>query len=464
MATQLALIAHDRKKDDLVAFVRRHQEFFGRYDLIATGTTGKRVREGTGLTVEALASGPLGGDAQIASRVVAGEVAAVFFFLDPLYAQPHEPDIRALLRICEVYDVPLATNGATAEAIVSHFQPRPIAHLIFNPVAGQNNPDEDLALIRRRLDPVVQLRVQLTEADIDPAEQARSAIAAGVDLLIASGGDGTLSAIAAVAMENQVPLGVIPRGTANAFAAALGIPGDIAGACDVIRAGTTRTVDVARCNGQPLILLAGIGFEAEMVERANRDLKNRLGVLAYLLAGVQQFHEQTAFKATIDLWEVLPKGMEAARESSNATVATVDIGETLPHHYAPGAAMETITVDSSAITVANAAPATSVLAQGFGRVLPDDGFLDVTIATPKSRLQGLNTFTSLFTAALINAPTNREDILCLRTRRLRITTDPPQKVAIDGEIIGTTPVTLDCIPQALTVFAPLASRLPQGET
>lgn len=422
MATGIALIAHDRKKDDMVAFVRRHQSVLGKYALVATGTTGERIQAGTGLTVERMASGPLGGDAQIAARVVTGDMAAVIFLLDPLYAQPHEPDIRALLRICEVHDVPLATNLATAEAIAAQLSRRRVGHLIFNPVAGQGNPDADLALIRRLLEPDIQLKVVLTEDQRDLAEQVQEILATGTDLMLASGGDGTVSAIAGALLETDIPLGILPRGTANAFATALGLPLNLTAACEAILAGTTRVVDAARCNGQPLILLAGIGLEAEMVDRANRDLKNRLGILAYLLAGVQQFQEQTAFQATIDIEGELTE------------------------------------VETGTITVANVAPATSVLAQGFGKVLANDGLLDVTIATPKTRLQGLNALTSLFAAALVNVPTNREDIIRLRTSRLKITTEPPQKVAIDGEIIGTTPVELECLAQALTVISPLAAQ------
>ncbi len=114
----IALIAHDRKKDEMVGFVQRHLEFFKGLTLIATGTTGTRIEAGTGLKVEKLKSGPLGGDAEIAARVVSGGVDALFFLIDPLYAQPHEPDIRALLRICEVYNIPIATNLATAECLV----------------------------------------------------------------------------------------------------------------------------------------------------------------------------------------------------------------------------------------------------------------------------------------------------------------------------------------------------------
>ncbi|MEM1281543.1 MAG: methylglyoxal synthase, partial [Cyanobacteria bacterium P01_H01_bin.152] len=106
-------------KDDMVAFVNRHQAGLSRYHLIATGTTGQKVNQATGLIVERMASGPLRGDRQIAARVVSGDIAAVIFLVDLLYAQPHEPDIQALVRVCEVYDVPLATNLATAQAIMA---------------------------------------------------------------------------------------------------------------------------------------------------------------------------------------------------------------------------------------------------------------------------------------------------------------------------------------------------------
>lgn len=114
----LALIAHDRKKEEMVAFALKHREVLARFPLTATGTTGRLLRERTGLEVEALLSGPLGGDQQIGARVAEGKVQAVFFFQDPLTAQPHEPDVRALLRVCNVHNVPIATNPATAEALL----------------------------------------------------------------------------------------------------------------------------------------------------------------------------------------------------------------------------------------------------------------------------------------------------------------------------------------------------------
>lgn len=119
---RVALIAHDKKKDDMVEFVRRHREVLAHCQLLATGTTGRLVQEVTGLPVRRMLSGPLGGDQQIGAQVADGLVDAVIFLRDPLTAQPHEPDITALLRVCDVHNVPLATNLATAEMIVAVIQ------------------------------------------------------------------------------------------------------------------------------------------------------------------------------------------------------------------------------------------------------------------------------------------------------------------------------------------------------
>jgi methylglyoxal synthase len=113
------LIAHDNKKDEMIAFATAHRDVLVRYHLIGTGTTGRLLNERVGLNVTRMLSGPLGGDAQIAAQVAEGKVAAVFFFIDPLDKHPHDPDINSLLRICNVHDVPLATNPSTASYIIS---------------------------------------------------------------------------------------------------------------------------------------------------------------------------------------------------------------------------------------------------------------------------------------------------------------------------------------------------------
>ena len=115
----VALISHDGKKADMVAFAMEHKDVLQRYHLVATGTTGGLIHDKTGLPVKRMLSGPIGGDAQIAAMVAEGKIEAVFFFVDPLGKHPHDPDIQTLLRICNVHNVPLATNAATAEFIIS---------------------------------------------------------------------------------------------------------------------------------------------------------------------------------------------------------------------------------------------------------------------------------------------------------------------------------------------------------
>ena len=119
----LALIAHDQKKDDLVAFCRRNRRCLAALSLVATGTTGRQIAAATGLEVECMLSGPLGGDAQIAARIAVGQVAGVVFLVDPLTAHPHEPDIQGLLSVCNVHNVAAATNLATAELVIRSLSP-----------------------------------------------------------------------------------------------------------------------------------------------------------------------------------------------------------------------------------------------------------------------------------------------------------------------------------------------------
>ena len=116
----VALIAHDSRKDQMVAFVRRHAAFLATQRLVATRTTGTFIQSQTGLPVEAMLSGPMGGDLQIGARVATGGIRAVVFLRDPLTAHPHEPDIAALLKVCDIYNVPLATNEATGDVLLRH--------------------------------------------------------------------------------------------------------------------------------------------------------------------------------------------------------------------------------------------------------------------------------------------------------------------------------------------------------
>src|SRR5690554_5869656 len=118
MSKAVALIAHDERKEALVDFVRSHVSVLENYPLIATRTTGTRLRAELGLDVDLVQSGPQGGDLQVGAKIAEDRVLAVIFFRDPLTAQPHEPDVTALLRICDVHNVPLATNVGTATAVI----------------------------------------------------------------------------------------------------------------------------------------------------------------------------------------------------------------------------------------------------------------------------------------------------------------------------------------------------------
>ena len=272
------------------------------------------------------------------------------------------------------------------------------------------------------------LQVWMTKRGLDPGEQARELIKEieafgkereGESLIIASGGDGTVGAVASALRGTDIPLGIIPRGTANAFSVALGIPTSVRAACTNLILGNTRLVDVALCNDRPMILLAGLGFEAGMVNKASRELKNMLGPMAYIFSGARQLVEQQPFDAEL----------------------TID-----------GEATE---VHASAITVANAAPATSVMAQGFGQVIPDDGQLEVIIASPRGRMGGFSVLSSLAKSAVLKNSANNADILCLRTPKLSIKLPNSQTMVVDGEITETEHLEVSVIQGALTVVAPI---------
>lgn len=118
----IAFIAHDRKKDEMVNFVIAYEQVFQGHQLYSTGTTGTRIMNQTNLNIHRFQSGPLGGDQQIGALVAENEMDLIIFLRDPLMAQPHEPDINALLRLCDVQGIPLATNIATAEILVKALQ------------------------------------------------------------------------------------------------------------------------------------------------------------------------------------------------------------------------------------------------------------------------------------------------------------------------------------------------------
>jgi methylglyoxal synthase len=121
MVMKIALIAHDKKKEEIIEFAKKYKDVLAKYDLVATGTTGKKISEATGLDVKRYLSGPYGGDQQLGGRIAEGKIDLVIFLRDPLTAQPHEPDVSALLRVCDVHNVAVVTNTKTAELVINQF-------------------------------------------------------------------------------------------------------------------------------------------------------------------------------------------------------------------------------------------------------------------------------------------------------------------------------------------------------
>jgi methylglyoxal synthase len=119
---KIALIAHDKKKNDMINFTIAYAKILINHTLYATGTTGSKINDATNLPINLLQSGPLGGDQQIGALIAENELDLVLFFRDPLTAQPHEPDVSALMRLCDVYQIPLATNLASAELFIKSLE------------------------------------------------------------------------------------------------------------------------------------------------------------------------------------------------------------------------------------------------------------------------------------------------------------------------------------------------------
>lgn len=297
---------------------------------------------------------------------------------------------------------------------------KPAAALIFNPVSGPRDPQPDLQQIKTLLGSHFDLDIIQTSPDCDPTQLALAAIAQGAEVILAAGGDGTVSAVAQALYRTSIPLGVIPRGSGNVFANALRIPLTIPGACQVICGGRTRVIDVAECNGRPVFVRASLGYGAETVGETRREWKRRLGLMAYVLEGARQLTRLKRFVVILEI-EGKPR-----------------------------------LIWTSSVAVANATAATSILAQGSGEVIIDDGFLDVTLIDPVTIPRALVIFVELFRSALNRIPSRHRDIQAFRARQVKITAYPQQRVVIDGEWAGATPIELQCHAQGLTVLVPQA--------
>lgn len=294
------------------------------------------------------------------------------------------------------------------------------ACLIFVPHSGQADRDRDIQEIRSCLQSDMTLTVWPLTQDIDLQTLAQKAVDRGFDTIIAAGGDGTISAIASVLKSYDIPLGIIPRGTMNALAKVLDIPESIPEACRIIAAGKTRFIDLATCNDCVFVTSVGIGFEAEAIDKTNTQLKQVLGPFAYVASQVEEVSQG---------WPQFNVSLEFNDRSP-------------------------VRLHATALTVTNAAPIMSLLAQGGDRIRIDDGQLDVTVFDPDNLPDAIAGMWDLLQTGLQEKVSQHPNVHFWRSRSLTIATQPPQKVVLDGDPWGTTPVTLNCLPHQLRAIVP----------
>jgi YegS/Rv2252/BmrU family lipid kinase len=291
------------------------------------------------------------------------------------------------------------------------------ATLIHCPGGGSAN-DDDLERAKELLSAAHELQVKVVGECDSVASLAREAVAEGAELLIASGGDGTVSSVASALIGNtHLTLGILPRGTANSIGGRLGVPHDLEGACKIIADGHSVVIDSAEVNGRPSLLMATIGVHAEAVTDVDPERKKRLGALAYVLEEVDRMLANELFSVTIE---------------------------------ADG---ERVTAQANAVTVANISQPWTLLAQG-DKVEHDDGMLDVTLVAIQGFADAFLTTLHLATSMLREQAAERDNVGHFRTREVRIETDPEKRVMIDGEDADVTPITVRCLPKSLRVLVP----------
>ncbi|MBI3941798.1 MAG: diacylglycerol kinase family lipid kinase [Chloroflexi bacterium] len=287
-------------------------------------------------------------------------------------------------------------------------------HVIINPAAGQDRP------ILSILNDVFQAagidwEVFVTKKAGDARHFAAASVKAGVDVVAIHGGDGSVMEAASGLIGSDVPLAILPGGTANVMSVELGIPGNLMEAVTLASGigSTLRKVDMGEVSGYLFMLRAGVGLEAQMVEGADRELKTRIGSLAYTLAALQALREPKVmtFRMRLDGQEVVSDGITCiVANSGNVGVPNLS--------WAP-------TIDVS------------------------DGVLDVIVI----RKADLPSLIAVATHVVTGSETGGE-LQHWQAREITVDTDPPENVQVDGEIIGKTPITAKVIPQAIQVVVP----------
>jgi YegS/Rv2252/BmrU family lipid kinase len=295
------------------------------------------------------------------------------------------------------------------------------AILIANPVSGTKLWQEKEHLIVARLSSYYDLKILTTNKETNGITLAKHAIKEQPDIIIACGGDGTVAEVASVLVNTQCKLGIIPLGTANALAHVLmGISSKfipLEQACDLIIDGQTSLMDTAYCNDELVLLLAGIGFEQSMIEKADREAKNKSGQLAYLNGFFQAFGEQKSQSLTVKLDDNEPQE-----------------------------------ICTNSFIVANAAPFTTLLAQGGGQPNHNDGLLDVNWLTPNK-----DDFTTVLSIAELMFSSITQTHLAINShhtnaKRVEITAEDEIRYVLDGEAKTAKRLVITIVPASLNVI------------
>ena len=297
------------------------------------------------------------------------------------------------------------------------------ALLLVNPSSGGGRGRRLAPRLRRLLTrPGLELQVAVTASAAEAAGAARGYLASGGNRVIAAGGDGTINSLLPALLDSPAALACIPTGTSNGLARELGLPLSIEEACRLAGEGQPRRIDIGLAGNRCFALMAGIGFDAEVVHRVTGRAKSRLGPWAYVFKGLE---------------------MLARREPSRFELQLAD----RTHHF--GAWM---------VLVANAATYTY-----HWKLTPqarlDDGLLDICVFGDLGPLAALGQVV----AALAGSHLRRPGVVCLRAHRAHVIADPPVAVQVDGDPAGFTPVQLDLRPRALAVVAPEPPPASGGE-
>lgn len=331
----------------------------------------------------------------------------------------------------------------------------PRVDIIFNSVSGTRDPKVDLKIIKAALEKSFDtIIVWNTTPEKDGELMGREALDDGAHVLVACGGDGTVTGVASAIKRQMregqpIPvLGVVPRGTANAICAALDIPSSVKQAAEMIATGHVRSIDFPsivhsdEATPKSMLLLCGVGLEAETVKTADRGMKRAIGVLAYAFAGIRSTWRQTCFRTDLVLY-----GVEDSLMFAGGTTKSDEVHLT--------------NMKLKGVTIANVAPATSVLAQGIGTVTPDDGLLEVVCISSKTPLGMIGTMLSMLRSALMRTRERRGNVYGLRAKKVDIVCNPPQHIVIDGEDAGLTPITvaMDETLRSVSIIAPKAGTV-----